>query len=121
MTDSNLAHFGVKGMKWGVRKQPTLHPASEDSAKATAHRVQAKTKGIHTLSNKDLQEYINRANLEQQFNRLSTQQKSKNAGVKWVTNVLSEVGKQQAKNLLVSKTTEFGSAIFKMAKGVNLG
>lgn len=116
MTDSNLAHYGVKGMRWGVRKQPTLHPASEDSARATAHKVQAKTKGIHTLSNKDLQEYINRANLEQQFNRLSTQQKNQKAGVKWVNNLLSEVAKQQAKNVLVSQTTKLGAKIFEMAK-----
>ena len=113
--DSFLAHYGVKGMKWGVRKA-TSHPASEDSAVASSYKLRAQKQGIHTLSNKELQTYINRANLEQQFNRLN--KKKKNAGSKFVGDVLKEIGKQEARKLIASKAVEYGAAVFKMSKTI---
>lgn len=48
LTSNKLAHFGVKGMKWGVRKQTTR-------------------KSISEMSNEELQEAITRGNLERQY------------------------------------------------------
>ena len=110
-----LAHYGVRGMKWGVRKSSS-HPSSEDAATAASYKRRAQTQGIHTLSNKELQTYINRANLEQQFNRLN--ERKKNAGSKFVGDVLKEIGKQEAKKILVSKTAEYVGAFFKMTRAV---
>ena len=49
--DDTLTHFGVKGMRWGVRKK-------------TEHKPR---KRISEMSNDELQEAITRGNLERQY------------------------------------------------------
>lgn len=68
-----LAHYGVKGMKWGRRKSDlgSLAPPSEDYTRVAGQRAVAKTSGTRALSNKDLQEVITRMNLEQSYSRLN--------------------------------------------------
>ena len=93
-----LVHFGVKGQKWGVRRKATVgaqevivsdrrkklktsggagHPAHSDAVRARTVAQIAKKSGYKSLSNKDLQDFNNRLNLEQQAKRLSFQDKSK--------------------------------------------
>ena len=87
-----LQHYGVKGMKWGQRKK-SKNPASPDSAAKTATKTAVKSKGLHTVSNTELQAAIRRMQLEQDFKRLSTNEKS--VAVRWVASTLQDIGKQQ--------------------------
>lgn len=88
-----LAHYGVKGMKWGVRKQrmPTgvtvkktpgrrvktsggeNQPASKDAVAAAKLRQRAKKSTTDSLSNVELQDLVRRMNLEQQYRNLAAQ------------------------------------------------
>ena len=73
--DDVLEHFGVKGMKWGVRKNRS-GSASEDAQRADAARKKIKTGGgTKALSNKELQDLVTRMNLEQQYSTLTGKQK----------------------------------------------
>ena len=82
-----LYHYGVKGMKWGVRKgrksgelkrslkkkfraAKTRFQNASGSRNSNALRAYRK-KDINRMSNKDLQTAINRMNLEKQYRNLT--------------------------------------------------
>lgn len=74
---SELRHFGVRGMKWGVRKKREPHPESSrrfDKRKAWE------------LSDAELNKRINRINKERQYSDMTASKVSKfrKAGVKAV-------------------------------------
>lgn len=74
LVDDFLEHFGVKGMHWGVRRNRVQGPSSSDAQTATqVHEKISQNGGIHALTNKELQDFITRANLEQQYSRLAQQ------------------------------------------------
>lgn len=92
-----LQHYGVKGMKWGKSK----NPASSDAAASKTVRVVAKKKGIHTVSNKDLQTAIERMQLEQNFKRLKVNEKS--VATRWISSTLLEIGKREVQAKVAKK------------------
>lgn len=97
-----LQHYGVKGMKWGKKK----NPASSDAARSKTVRTTAKKKGVHTVSNKELQDAISRMQLEQNFKRLSINEQS--AMKRWLTSTLTEMGKREIQTQLTKKRRTSG-------------
>src|SRR4051794_28298475 len=89
LVDDVLAHHGIKGMRWGVRKSaPTASVSvtqkgkklkskggvgrkpSPDAIKVQELRQVRKKSGVHALSNEELQAYSKRLNLEQNVKTL---------------------------------------------------
>lgn len=92
-TEKILAHYGVLGMRWGRRKSEGSSavevstttapgkkvvakggqnsPPSSDAIRVAAAKQKAKVSTTDSLSTKELQELVNRMNLEQQYNRLT--------------------------------------------------
>lgn len=66
--NNELKHYGVPGMRWGVRKKRV---ASEDSIKTSNIRK----KKIYEMTNQELQTANNRLQLERNYKQL-TQRKS---------------------------------------------
>lgn len=64
--NSYLAHYGVKGMKWGVRKRRTTS-YSKDYSRAE----KLSKKSYKSLSNEELQQLNRRRQLEQQYKQLN--------------------------------------------------
>ena len=88
---NELYHFGVKGMKWGVRKDRKRSISSKrsrsDSKDYTESRDLLK-KSSNKLSNAELRKINERLNLEQQYSNLTTSQKKKG------NRFIDKVGKQ---------------------------
>lgn len=86
-----LKHYGVLGMKWGVRRtQEELDTAAgRTSKKKSKRRI---NKELKAMSDDELRARLNRLNMEQQYKRLSKRDKS--AGRKMVEAIL--VGSAQA-------------------------
>lgn len=89
-----FAHYGVKGMKWGVRKKRQLNPLSRQK-KAMTSDQNYKKKDYRNLTNEELQSRITRLNLEKQYTNLYSEVRSpvrskalQNAGFQFVNQAL---------------------------------
>jgi hypothetical protein len=93
--DTVLEHFGIRGMHWGVRRSkaelsgPTpvivkVKPGQkivtkggkgykpvEEAINAAVVKQRAKSSGVQSLSNQELQAAVNRMNLEQSYTKLN--------------------------------------------------
>lgn len=98
----SLYHFGIKGMRWGVRKSKStkIGKQSDDYKKTKPLRK----KKARELSNEELKALTTRLQLERQFKDLNKKDVAK--GQKFVTDILKEVGKEVAKTALKSTIQE---------------
>jgi hypothetical protein len=145
-----LAHHGVKGMRWGVRRdrssgssssevkvktrshpqtKTTIRtsggkglPAHPDAVAAKVVTQKLKKSGMHTLSNNELQQLATRTNLEQQIHRSGVGQGTVQKGLKHVTTFMKTPEGQSAVNKATkAATSESGKKLIKhLVKGVRL-
>lgn len=79
--DDFLMHYGIKGMRWGVRRGRNVSKKSSKKQSGDAsddHKTarSLKKKGTRSLSNSELKKVNERLQLERQFNALNPKQKS---------------------------------------------
>lgn len=117
VVENLLAHHGVKGMRWGLRRKATVgaqevivsdkrkrlktsggagHPASSDAVRARTIGQVGKKSGLKALSDKELQDYTKRLNLEQQAKRLRFEDSS--PPKKFVLRLLGQTGRTTVQN-----------------------
>lgn len=68
-----LSHYGIKGMKWGVRRSRGANgrvSTSEDAARASATLQKIKKGGTKSVSDSDLQHLNNRLQLEKKYSEI---------------------------------------------------
>lgn len=74
--NNELYHYGILGMKWGVRRTPEQlgHRPIKKKKTASEHNDYKKAhseKSIKSMSDKELRERLNRLQMEQQYSKLS--------------------------------------------------
>lgn len=90
--ERTLEHYGIKGMKWGVRR-------SQEELDRLAGRTprksrRARTSEARSMSDTELRSRINRIQMEQQYVKLTAPKT--NAGAKFVKDLLANSGKNIA-------------------------
>lgn len=107
--DDILAHFGVKGMRWGVRKRTSQNqhrngPKSEQAAKVDNIINNIKKNGIGAATNDDLKMLEQRIKLEVKYKEMFPRRKTlTNHGLDFAKKVLIPVAERGAKSFLESK------------------
>lgn len=127
-----LKHHGVKGQKWGVRRKATVgaqevvisdkrkkiktsggagHPAHSDAVRVRKTGQIAKKSGVKALSDKELQDYARRIQLEHNVKRLQYHESS--PPVKFVKILLGQTGKKAAEEISTEGTKAVKKTIVK--------
>jgi len=87
--DDVLAHFGIKGMRWGRRRARTIEPSEDAKRKSTIQR-----KKLVEMTNEELKIVNERLRLEKQYKELTVEDLSR--GQKFVRNLFFTSAKQTA-------------------------
>jgi hypothetical protein len=88
VSEDELAHYGVKGMRWGKRKKHSPSDSTPEPPRPD----------IKKMTDEELRSAINRIKMEKEFSKLTAPEV--NRGRKIVGEMLLDVGKQQAKAYL---------------------
>jgi len=97
-----LKHFGVLGMKWGVRK--------DEEIKDQATRLLADKKTLSKMTNAELQTLITRMNLEKQLYSMSTISTSLLGQI--CSKILDRIGNRLLGNIVDPNVDKFTNMIF---------
>lgn len=91
--DRVLAHYGVKGMRWGVRRNPdgsTSRTGKRMKSEDHKEAASLKKKRVYEMSNQELRKLNERMQLEQTYSQLMAKQgNALTRGNNYIKNALS--------------------------------
>ena len=106
MHNNELYHYGIKGMKWGIRRTPAQ--LGHRPAKTTTSQRKSEMK---KMSDTELRNRINRIQMEKQYMQLTAPEVS--AGKKFVKDVMINAAKQTVTSYVAKYMNKGVEAVIK--------
>lgn len=103
-----IAHFGVRGMKWGIRKETTRGstPPSKRKPKEEPAAEKRQSLDMHAMSDTELRNAINRIKLQREYAQLTAPPpKEKSRGRQVVENIIYGSAEAAGKKVLTGALT----------------
>ncbi len=120
MDNNSLVHYGILGMKWGVRRTPAQlarargERSSSSSSNSKSQTSSSTKKRTRDMSDDELKTRINRLELEKKYKDLSRETVSR--GRSFATRVVERIGENTLVNLGTQAANHvLGNLINKMA------
>lgn len=116
--DDSLIHYGVKGMRWGVRRarrssreRKIRNRAQNDLER---HNLELTTKRpAFTMTDEELKTSISRLQLEQQYNSLVNSRSTIKKGERFMSSNAGNISRQVAANVVTPELTRMGKEAIK--------
>lgn len=100
MQNEEILHFGIKGMHWGIRRTP----------EQLGHKP-AKSKNVKDMSDKELNDAINRMSKEKQYKQLLSEQNPKKTSR--VKKVMGDILENAVKTVASKAVERMANNMFK--------
>lgn len=116
-SSSELAHYGIRGMRWGVRRNSdgTIEDTGKlkrgERSQDSAEVKELRRHHVSTLSNAEIRKINERMQLEQSYRNLERSSSVIGQGRREVSSILSDVGNlERALRITDGRAWELGSA-----------
>lgn len=105
-----IAHWGIRGMKWGIRRyQNADGTLTEAGKKRRASKEEKKTK-VSKMSDSELQQSLSRLRMEAEYKRLLAERKPKRSGR--IKKIMGDIGEQAVKSLATKGIEKIVKKVF---------
>lgn len=108
MNTNELRHYGILGMKWGVRKNRTRGVSKKrDMSSDAKDAANLKKKKVYQMSNAELKKLNERMQLERTYSDLKRKKASQiKKGADIVAGIVSSAAKETAKSYITKQMTK---------------
>jgi len=104
---TTLAHYGILGMHWGIRRtNPSggnVRDISGDSQSAKVALSKARKHGIESLTNAELKAATERINFEENFKTARAKSSKRAAVGRFAKELLLDIGKQEFRKAVAAE------------------